>query len=54
MGVFHPLGEPVHEKERKSNVGRKLFDVVLMNTMGSRVVDNGEPITTDLRCRVRC
>jgi len=27
---FRPLLEPVHEKERKSNAGRKPFDVVLM------------------------
>ncbi len=28
--TFRPLLEPVHEKERKSNAGRKPFDVVLM------------------------
>jgi len=28
--IFRPLLEPVHERERKSNAGRKPFDVVLM------------------------
>jgi len=27
---MRPLLEPVHERERKSNAGRKPFDVVLM------------------------
>jgi len=28
--IFRPLLEPGHERERKSNAGRKPFDVVLM------------------------